>query len=46
VLAGAEPERIVACAREMLPRRGGWANPFGDGHAGERIVDHLRGASA
>jgi UDP-N-acetylglucosamine 2-epimerase (non-hydrolysing) len=45
-LAGAEPERIVACAREMLPRRGGWSNPFGDGHAGERIVDHLRGAAA
>ncbi len=46
VLAGADPDRIVACAREMLPRRGGWANPFGDGHAGERIVDHLRGTSA
>ena len=41
VLAGAEPDRIVACARQMLPRRGGWTNPFGDGHAGERIVDHL-----
>lgn len=46
VLAGAEPDRIVTCAREMLPRRGGWTNPFGDGHAGERIVDHLLGASA
>ena len=43
VLAGADPERIVACAREMLPRRGGWANPFGDGHAGERIVARLLG---
>lgn len=41
VLAGVEPDRIVTCAREMLPRRGGWANPFGDGHAGERIVEHL-----
>jgi UDP-N-acetylglucosamine 2-epimerase (non-hydrolysing) len=41
LLAGADPERIVACAREMLPRRGGWANPFGDGHAGERIVERL-----
>jgi len=41
VLAGADPERIVAAAREMLPRRGGWANPFGDGHAGEKIVERL-----
>jgi UDP-N-acetylglucosamine 2-epimerase len=41
VLAGADPERIVSAAREMLPRRGGWANPFGDGHAGERIVERL-----
>ena len=41
VLAGADPERIVACAREMIARRGGWTNPFGDGHAGERIVEHL-----
>jgi UDP-N-acetylglucosamine 2-epimerase len=34
----------VACARKMRQRRGGWPNPFGDGHAGERIVDHLLGA--
>jgi len=41
VLAGGEPERIVACARTMITRRGGWVNPFGDGHAGERIVGRL-----
>jgi UDP-N-acetylglucosamine 2-epimerase (non-hydrolysing) len=46
VLAGAEPETILACARDMLPRRGGWANPFGDGHAGERITEHLLAAYA
>lgn len=42
-LAGAEPERIVAAARTMAARAGGWSNPFGDGRAGERIVDHLLG---
>ena len=41
VLAGAEPERIVGCAREMLGRPRSWPNPFGDGHAGEHIVDRL-----
>jgi UDP-N-acetylglucosamine 2-epimerase (non-hydrolysing) len=41
VLAGAEPTRIVACARQMLGRPRHWLNPFGDGHAGERIVERL-----
>ena len=41
LLAGADPERIVAAASEMLGRPRGWPNPFGDGHAGERIVDRL-----
>ncbi len=41
VLAGAEPERIVARAREMAGRPRDWPNPFGDGHAGERIVERL-----
>ncbi|HVP14197.1 MAG TPA: UDP-N-acetylglucosamine 2-epimerase (non-hydrolyzing) [Terriglobales bacterium] len=44
VLAGTDPARIEAAAREMAGRRGGWPNPFGDGHAGERIADRvLRG---
>jgi UDP-N-acetylglucosamine 2-epimerase (non-hydrolysing) len=41
VLAGAEPERIVRCARTMQSRPRDWPNPFGDGHSGERIVDLL-----
>jgi UDP-N-acetylglucosamine 2-epimerase (non-hydrolysing) len=45
VLAGAEPERIVACARTMAARPREWANPFGDGRSGQRIVDWLLGAS-
>jgi len=49
-LVGTDPERIVAetqrlmdqpSAREAMARA---ANPFGDGHAAERIVDALLGA--
>jgi UDP-N-acetylglucosamine 2-epimerase (non-hydrolysing) len=42
-LAGADPDRIVAAAREMRDHRG-WSNPFGDGKSGERIVDILLAA--
>jgi UDP-N-acetylglucosamine 2-epimerase (non-hydrolysing) len=41
VLAGADPARIVECARAMAVSARDWANPFGDGRAGERIVDLL-----
>lgn len=41
VLAGTDPARIVACARAMRQRARNWANPFGDGRSGERIVDLL-----
>jgi UDP-N-acetylglucosamine 2-epimerase (non-hydrolysing) len=44
VLAGADPVRIAACAREMSTRARSWSNPFGDGHSGERIVDLLIGS--
>jgi UDP-N-acetylglucosamine 2-epimerase (non-hydrolysing) len=38
-LVGADPDRILegATAMHRAPRT--WVNPFGDGHAGERIVD-------
>jgi UDP-N-acetylglucosamine 2-epimerase (non-hydrolysing) len=39
VLAGTSPDRIIAAAHQMDGRRGRWKNPFGDGRAGERIVD-------
>jgi UDP-N-acetylglucosamine 2-epimerase (non-hydrolysing) len=41
VLAGADPERIVALARDMSRRPRDWKNPFGDGRSGLRIVDIL-----
>jgi UDP-N-acetylglucosamine 2-epimerase (non-hydrolysing) len=40
-LVSADPDRIAAGAAEMLPRAGGWANPFGDGNAAERILRAL-----
>jgi UDP-N-acetylglucosamine 2-epimerase (non-hydrolysing) len=41
MLAGAEPERIVATAKAMMARPRDWPNPFGDGKSGARIVDLL-----
>jgi UDP-N-acetylglucosamine 2-epimerase (non-hydrolysing) len=41
VLAGADPDRIVECARAMSQKPRDWPNPFGDGKSGERIVDIL-----
>jgi UDP-N-acetylglucosamine 2-epimerase (non-hydrolysing) len=40
-LAGAEPEAIVRTARAMAAKPRDWANPFGDGKSGERIVEIL-----
>jgi UDP-N-acetylglucosamine 2-epimerase (non-hydrolysing) len=41
MLAGADPERIVAAARAMVARSREWENPFGDGQSGARIVELL-----
>ena len=38
ILAGAEPDKIIECARVMLGRSKDWQNPFGDGRAAEKIV--------
>jgi UDP-N-acetylglucosamine 2-epimerase (non-hydrolysing) len=37
-LAGTSADRIVAAAEKMLKVSRQWANPYGDGKAGERIV--------
>jgi UDP-N-acetylglucosamine 2-epimerase (non-hydrolysing) len=42
VLAGTNPETILAKARTMLDKKRIWKNPFGDGHAAEKIVKILR----
>ncbi len=43
LLAGADADRIVACARAMHAKPRDWENPFGDGKSGTRIVDLLMG---
>lgn len=39
ILAGTSSDRILECLQVMLSRHNAWVNPFGDGKAGERIVD-------
>jgi UDP-N-acetylglucosamine 2-epimerase (non-hydrolysing) len=39
VLTGAVAERIVDGVTTMLERERNWDNPFGDGHAAERIIN-------
>jgi UDP-N-acetylglucosamine 2-epimerase (non-hydrolysing) len=39
IVSGIEPDRIIAAAAYMLDKKRSWKNPFGDGHAGERILD-------
>jgi len=42
VLAGTNKERILKCSKEMMDKERNWINPFGDGKAGERIVEAIR----
>jgi UDP-N-acetylglucosamine 2-epimerase len=37
-VAGMRPEGILKGALMVIERRREWPNPFGDGHAAERIV--------
>jgi UDP-N-acetylglucosamine 2-epimerase (non-hydrolysing) len=39
LVAGTGSEQLAAAAIEMTQRPGGWPNPFGDGHAGEKIIE-------
>lgn len=41
VLVGADPERILEGIRVLMGRKRDWKNPFGDGRAGERIIETL-----
>jgi UDP-N-acetylglucosamine 2-epimerase (non-hydrolysing) len=45
MLAGTDPDRILDASRTMLSRDRNWKNPYGDGHAGERIADFCEGLS-
>ncbi|MFC2017358.1 non-hydrolyzing UDP-N-acetylglucosamine 2-epimerase [Chloroflexota bacterium] len=41
ILAGVSPDKIVEYSKVMLGRQNKWINPFGDGKAGERIIEIL-----
>ena len=41
LVAGFTPDAIVSAAQRMLEEKRKWANPFGDGKTGERILDIL-----
>ena len=41
LLAGAVPKKILECTEIMLGKSNNWQNPFGDGKAGERIIEAI-----
>ena len=42
IVAGTESQRILECVNLMSNKNNDWGNPFGDGHAGEKIIEILR----
>jgi UDP-N-acetylglucosamine 2-epimerase (non-hydrolysing) len=44
IVAGTDKNRVLRAVREMLSRPPTWLNPFGDGHAAERIAKILADA--
>src|SRR3989337_1646184 len=42
ILAGSDPDRILMAAKTSCGRKKQWANPFGDGKTGQRIISTLR----
>jgi UDP-N-acetylglucosamine 2-epimerase (non-hydrolysing) len=41
MLAGTNPEKILKCVKYMLNNTKKWANPFGDGTAGKKIIHFI-----
>ncbi|MDP3791504.1 MAG: UDP-N-acetylglucosamine 2-epimerase (non-hydrolyzing) [Candidatus Omnitrophota bacterium] len=41
MLGGIKPGTILKASLKMADKRGGWANPFGDGHAAEKMLSVL-----
>ena len=41
VLAGTDPGVMLSCARKMLAQGTSWANPFGDGKAGDHVIQEV-----
>lgn len=45
VLVGTESRKILKGVKTMVSKENGWENPFGDGKAGDRIIEELDLAS-
>ncbi len=45
ILAATNPERILDCTKIMLNKKATWPNPFGDGKAGEKIINIVNGGA-
>lgn len=39
ILAGTNKGRVLKCSKEMIDKKRNWNNPFGDGKAGEKIIE-------
>jgi len=42
ILAGTDPERILAAAKASVGKKKGWVNPFGEGKTAQKIINILR----
>ena len=42
ILAGTDPKKILEAAKISLAKTKMWANPFGDGKTGSKIINILR----
>jgi UDP-N-acetylglucosamine 2-epimerase (non-hydrolysing) len=42
ILAGTDPERILAVTKASMSKTKGWVNPFGDGTTAKKIINILK----
>ena len=42
ILAGVKQNKILSCTRQMYSTKNSWKNPFGNGKAGEKIIEILQ----
>ena len=42
IIVGTSPIRILEGAKEMINIKRNWVNPFGEGSAAKRIIEHIK----
>lgn len=45
MMGGTNPRQILRTSQQIMQRKRTWKNPFGDGHAAEKIIEVLRSTS-